>query len=96
MWCAVYKSRRRPETYLYVPGRDQFADVPAALLEMFGPPQFVLVCNLDKRQKLALADLAEVKSKLAEQKYFLQLPPPPENLLEAEKKARAERAVCGD
>lgn len=94
MWCAVYKSPRRAETYLYVRGRDQFADVPQPLLAQFGRPQFVLVCNLDKRSKLGLADLAAVKQALSEQGYYLQLPPPPENLLEQLKRERAAAAAA--
>ena len=93
MWCAVYKSPLRAETYLYVRGRDQFDEVPKPLLARFGSPKFVLVCNLDKRGKLALADLAEVKRALSEQGYYLQLPPPAENLLEQLKRERAAVAV---
>jgi uncharacterized protein len=97
MWCAVYKSPRRAETYLYVRSRDQFSDVPPPLLAQLGRPQFVLVCNLDKRSSLGVADLATVKQALAEQGYYLQLPPPPENLLEQLKRERAaamEQGSC--
>lgn len=96
MWCAVYKSRKRAETYLFVPGRDQFDQVPPALLSQFGSPEFVLVCNLAKRDKLGQANLDEVKRGLSEQGFYLQLPPPPVNLLEQETRRRLEQVACGD
>ncbi len=96
MWCVVYKSRKRAETYLFVPGRDQFDQVPPALLSQFGSPEFVLVCNLAKRDKLGQANLDEVKRGLSEQGFYLQLPPPPVNLLEQEKRRRLEQVACGD
>jgi len=36
---------------------------------------------LDGRKKLANADLEKVKQALVDQGYYLQIPPPPENLL---------------
>lgn len=92
MWCAVYKSRKRADTYLYVLKRDDFSQVPSALMQSFGAPQFVLVCDLDRRQRLGLADLDAVRRALSEQGFYLQLPPPPINLLDEEKAKRG--VVC--
>ncbi|MBW8190233.1 YcgL domain-containing protein [Neiella marina] len=81
MLTAIYKSPKKPETFLYLPKRDDFSKVPEALLEMFGKPQFVIVLNLANKQKLALVDLEKVKSELLSTGFYLQLPPPPKNLL---------------
>jgi uncharacterized protein YcgL (UPF0745 family) len=70
MLCAVYKSRKKDSTYLYVKQRDDFSAVPQALLDTFG-----------KREHLALADIDRVKQQLQQQGFYLQLPPPPEDLL---------------
>ncbi len=40
-----------------------------------------MMLPLDGRKKLANADLEKVKQALKDQGYYLQLPPPPENLL---------------
>ena len=40
-----------------------------------------MLLPLDGRKKLVNADLDKVKTALKEQGYYLQLPPPPENLL---------------
>lgn len=81
MICAVYKSSRKADTYLFIRQKDKFDDVPSALLEVFGPPQLVMLLPIEKRQHLGLADITKVKAELAQNGYYLQLPPPQANLL---------------
>ncbi|KGJ87476.1 YcgL domain-containing protein [Thalassotalea sp. ND16A] len=81
MLCAVYKSPKKQETYLYVLKRDDFSAVPEALLTTFGTPQLVTLINLANRDKLALADIDKVKAGMQLHGFYLQLPPPTENLL---------------
>ncbi|QRG77473.1 YcgL domain-containing protein [Citrobacter sp. R56] len=81
MFCVIYRSTKRDQTYLYVEKKDDFSRVPEELLKGFGQPQLAMILPLDGRKKLANADLDKVKQALAEQGYYLQLPPPPENLL---------------
>ena len=38
MLCSVYKSSKKVQTYLYINKRDDFSDVPEALMKMFGRP----------------------------------------------------------
>ena len=80
MLCAIYKSPKKLETYLYVAKREEFKAVPPELLTMFGKPVFVTLMNLAKKKKLALANIDKVKQDLVEKGYYLQLPPPVENL----------------
>ncbi len=47
----------------------------------FGQPQLAMILPLDGRKKLVNADIEKVKQALTEQGYYLQLPPPPEDLL---------------
>ena len=81
MLCAVYKSLKKDSTYLYVLRRDDFSAVPEALLKTFGTPTLVTLLNLAKREHLALADIDKVRQQLTQQGYYLQLPPPEDNLL---------------
>ncbi|WAJ71248.1 YcgL domain-containing protein [Catenovulum adriaticum] len=81
----VYKSRLLEDTYLYITKRGDFENVPDALLEKFGKPEFVLVLNLAKRNSLAIANIDKVKAELSEKGFYLQLPPPKESLLEEHK-----------
>ena len=87
MLCAVYKSVKKDGAYLYVPKRDDFSAVPPPLMQSFGAPQLVTLINLAAREHLANADIDKVKQQLAEQGFYLQLPPPVEDLL-AEHKRR--------
>jgi uncharacterized protein YcgL (UPF0745 family) len=81
MFCVIYRSPQRDQTYLYVEKKDDFSRVPEALLKGFGKPQLAMVLSLDKRERLANADIEKVKQGLREQGFYLQLPPPVESLL---------------
>jgi hypothetical protein len=81
MFCVIYKSTRRDQTYLYVEKKDDFSRVPEELMKGFGQPLLAMILPLDGRKQLVNASLEKVKSALSEQGYYLQMPPPPEDLL---------------
>lgn len=81
MLCTIYKSPKKQQTYLYVNKRDDFSEVPEQLMATFGTPQLVTVVNLSNKDKLALADIDKVKTELADKGFYLQMPPPQEDLL---------------
>ena len=81
MFCVIYRSTKREQTYLYVEKRDDFSRVPKELMASFGQPKMTMLLPLDGRKPLINADLDKVKTALREQGYYLQLPPPQENLL---------------
>ncbi len=85
MICAVYKSRCKVDSYLFIEKRNEFERVPEALMEMFGEPELVMILPLMKRDHLGFADIKKVRSELAKKGYYLQLPPPKVNLLEQHK-----------
>lgn len=81
MLTAIYKSSRKDQTYLYLVKRDDFSAVPDALRAMFGTPVLVTVLDLTSREKLAGADIHKLRDDLATKGFYLQLPPPQEDLL---------------
>ncbi|HDV7283923.1 TPA: YcgL domain-containing protein [Mannheimia haemolytica] len=81
--CAIYRSKAKEGMYLYVPKRDQFEQVPETLRQLFGKPEFVMMFNLTGEKPLVRAKNEEVLQLLIEQGYYLQMPPPPENLHKA-------------
>ncbi|MBB1370491.1 MULTISPECIES: YcgL domain-containing protein [Pseudoalteromonas] len=81
MLTAVYKSKKKADSFLFVEKRDDFTKVPEPLMAMFGQPKYVMLINLAKREVLGTADLETVKAALTEKGYYLQIPPPQENLL---------------
>ncbi|MBY5991421.1 YcgL domain-containing protein [Ferrimonas balearica] len=86
MICAVYKSSRKADTYLFLPKRDDFSKVPAPLMEVFGTPIFVMLLPMTKVKQLGQSDLEKVKAELTEKGFYLQLPPPTEDLLKTHRR----------
>jgi len=95
MLCAIYKSAKKAQTYLFVNKRDDFSDVPEALMTTFGTPTLVTLVNLATKDKLAMADIEKVKENLSNQWFYLQLPTPVENLLDAHKEQMQKHKVEG-
>ena len=67
MLCAIYKSAKKAQMYLFVKTRDDFSSVPEALMKVFGTPTLVTLTNLATKSKLAFADLEKVKVNLDEE-----------------------------
>lgn len=78
--CNVYKSLRKEETYLYVSLKDDLSEVPDALMDTFGTPQLVTKLLLTPERKLALVTAQKVMDSIEENGFYLQLPPPKENM----------------
>lgn len=81
MYCVIYRSAKRDQTYLYVEKKDDFSRVPEELMKGFGTPTLAMMLPLDGSKKLAHAELDKVKHALEQDGYYLQIPPPPESLL---------------
>jgi uncharacterized protein YcgL (UPF0745 family) len=81
MLCAVYKSLKKADTYLYVNKRDDFSAVPKALLDTFGSPKFVMLIPLHKPRNIGNINIEKLKVILKETGFYLQLPPTEESLL---------------
>ncbi|KFZ28587.1 hypothetical protein IDAT_07485 [Pseudidiomarina atlantica] len=84
MLCAVYRSPKRADTYLYMAHPADFSLLPETLAKSFGQPQKVMVIALNDERKLARLSIAELKQHLEDPGFYLQLPPQPENLLKKE------------
>jgi uncharacterized protein YcgL (UPF0745 family) len=70
MRCYVYRSPRKPGTYLSVAEKDSFCQLPQALVALFGAPEF----EPTPARRLAVADAREVIARLQEQGYYLPMP----------------------
>ena len=77
MQAYVYKSQRKPDTYIYLAKRDDFDALPAELGATLAPYAFGLEVALTPERRLAQADAALVRANLAERGFHLQLPPQP-------------------
>jgi uncharacterized protein len=84
MICWIYRSPIKTGTYLYCAKKDDFSDVPEALLKAFGKPDYAMHLNLDARTSLAREDIDKVRTNLKEQHFHLQVPPPLIDLMKTE------------
>ncbi|MFQ3206918.1 MAG: hypothetical protein ACI9IT_001063 [Glaciecola sp.] len=88
MLCAVYKSRKKADTYLYINKRDDFSEVPKMLLEAFGLPKFVMLVPLHKPRKIANISIEKLTKNLKEKGFYLQIPPTEESLLSQHRRSQ--------
>lgn len=79
--CAIYRSSKVDEMYLYVDLRDDLKRVPDALLEHFGKPKLATKMALDPARKLARADINKVLEEIESKGFYLQMPPQKEDYL---------------
>ena len=73
MFCHIYRSNRKVDTYLYLADKDDFSILPESLLGLFGDPEFSFSFELAQDKKLAREDATEVLANLRSQGYHLQL-----------------------
>ena len=78
MRCYVYRSSRRADTYVYLPRKDDFTDLPEGLVRALGRLDLALEFELTPDRRLAREDPARVLTNLESQGFHLQLPPPEE------------------
>lgn len=73
--CYIYKSLRKPETYLFVLKEDDFSKVPQALLQALGKVEKVIDIDLTPERKLARGNAPQIIEDLKQTGFHLQLPP---------------------
>ena len=72
----IYRCSNKPDLYIYLAERDDFSQVPAAMLTSLGNIDFAMELELNEQTKLAREDAAKVIHNLKANGFHLQLPPP--------------------
>ena len=72
--CAVYKSKNKDETYVFIPTETPLSDLPDKLLKVLGQADMVMTLNLTPEKKMARGTAAEVIKSIEEQGFYLQMP----------------------
>ena len=75
MQAYVYKSLRKPDTYVYLRKRDDFLVMPEPVRLPLGELVFVLEVALTPERRLAQVDAAVVRANLDAHGFHLQFPP---------------------
>ena len=71
----VYRSRKRADTYVYLPAGAEYDDLPDAFRDHFGEATAFLQFELHADRFLAQADASAVLKAIEDQGFYLQLPP---------------------
>lgn len=89
MICAVYRSKKRTNTYLFVEKKGDFSNVPESLLDIFGTPEFSMFLRPQDMPNVKVVSPEKLQAELREKHYYLWVRPEDENLLNQH---RAEQA----
>lgn len=81
--CSIYRSSKRDELFLYVKHNQKLSELPQELLSTLGDLEHSLNILLTEDKKLARFDAKDVIKSIQLQGYFLQLPPAPDEQVEA-------------
>ncbi len=73
--CTIYRGSKVAEMYLYVDEKEDLAPVPEPLLARFGRLEAVMTLALHPQRRLARADVGTVLQAIAQQGFYLQMPP---------------------
>lgn len=75
---SVFRSPKKEGMYLYVEKQEGLDRVPEPLQQQFGKAELAMTLVLTPERKLARADAAKVLQSIADQGFYLQLPPSPD------------------
>ena len=73
--CFIYKSLKKPDTYLYLDEKDNFSCLPDALQKALGVLEWVMDLELHPEKKLARNNARAIIKTIKLEGYYLQLPP---------------------
>jgi uncharacterized protein YcgL (UPF0745 family) len=74
MMAYIYRCSRKRDLYIYLATRDDFSNVPAAILQSLGNTEFSLQLDITTARRLAREDTTTVLKNLAVHGFHLQLP----------------------
>jgi len=75
MECSIYKGKRNPDHYIFLPADTSISDIPANILQMMGELTLVMNLNITKDTILAQSDPVNVLAMINEKGFFIQIPP---------------------
>lgn len=83
MECAVYKSLKKDETYVFIQTTTQLSDLPDELIKVLGQAEMIMTLQLTPEKKMARGTAAVVMESINKQGFYLQMPENPQliNLL---------------
>ena len=72
--CAVYKSNKKDEMYVFIPTTTPLSDLPEELLKVLGQAEMVMTLKLTAEKKMARGTADVVMKAIEEKGFYLQMP----------------------
>jgi len=72
--CDVYKSKKKDETYVFIPTSTPLSDLPEELLTVLGQTEKIMQLKLTPDKKMARGSAAEIIKSIEKQGFHLQMP----------------------
>ncbi len=73
MWCYIYRSTNKENSYLYIGKENDFSTVPEVLMKAFGQPIFVMKVLLDGKRQFVAGSAQHIEDKIQQDGFFLQM-----------------------
>ena len=84
MECSVYKGKRKPDHYVFLPTATSIHDIPESIQQMMGEMEHVMKLDISPVTKLAKSDPVDILNMINEKGFFIQIPPKTEINLDTE------------
>ena len=75
--CAVYKSIKKDDTYVFIPTTTPLSELPEELMKILGQAEMVMTLNLTPEKKMARGTASEIIKSINKQGFHLQMPENP-------------------
>lgn len=76
--CAVYKSQKKDETYVFISTTTALSDLPEELLKVLGQAELVMTLKLTPEKKMARGTAKDIIKSIEKQGFHLQMPENPQ------------------
>lgn len=73
MWCYIYRSSKKENSYLYIATENDFSLVPEVLMKVFGQPVFVMKVLLDGKRQFVVGSSNEIEERIKNDGFFVQM-----------------------
>ena len=74
MKCYIYRSSRKPDTYIYLSDKNDFSKLPKDIVGSLGIIEFAMELDLSTDKKLAKENPAAIIANLKTNGFHIQLP----------------------
>ncbi|GAA5104791.1 YcgL domain-containing protein [Orbus sasakiae] len=73
IWCYIYRSPKKENSYLYIDTENDFSKVPDVLMNVFGEPILVMKVLLDGKRQFVVGSSQDIEDKIKQDGFFVQM-----------------------